>query len=92
MRPLERTYLDCSCDDPNHVIRYTYDPDDGMLCVEMRLVDYLSWYKRMWVGIKYILGILKSQHYAYDCSIIKPTDYDKLLEVVNKAKSFQIKL
>ncbi len=89
MQQLERTYLDCACDSHSHIIRFTYDPDDGSLFAEMNLVDYLPWYKRVWVGFQYALGILKPAYNTYDITIVKPGDYDKLLEIVNKAKSFQ---
>ncbi len=86
MQQLERTYIDCECESIDHVIRFTYDPDDKMLWAEVMLKDYLPWYKRLVIGVKYIFGS-RAQYSAYDVTIIKPADYDRFLELINKAKN-----
>lgn len=48
----------CECGSAEHqmVLRYDDDKDLGrMVYVEIHLVP-LVWYKRLWLGIKYILG------------------------------------
>lgn len=83
MQPPERTYLDCQCDHPGHVVRFTYDPDDGDLYIQARMSNYLPWYKRIWVGLKFVFGI-SDQHYAE--VLVKKTDYNMLLNIIHKAQ------
>jgi len=89
MQPLERTYVDCQCDNVFHTIRFTYDPDDGLFMVEMHVVNYLPWYKRMYIGFKYMLGLDGSP--KYDLSIIDPKDYNTISKLLDSAKAFQVK-
>ncbi len=85
MQDFERTHIDCVCDDPNHLVTFVYDPENGEVSVNTFVNDYHPWYKRIWLGIKYMFGADKLD---YDCSLVKTSDYDKLINILNKAKSF----
>jgi len=44
----------CLCHDPEHDVRFTHYDDDEIY-VSVHLPNDI-WYKRIWVGIKYIFG------------------------------------
>lgn len=54
-------YLECSCYHPEHTLRIYFDKEEDRilyfndLCFEMYLSKFSFW-KRLWVGIKYICG------------------------------------
>lgn len=55
---MEDKIIICDCSSAEHqmVLRYDDDKDLGrMVYVEIHLVP-LAWYKRLWIGIKYIFG------------------------------------
>lgn len=47
-------YIECTCEDLEHVTRLTVDKDEKCIFVEYFLAPYLPWYKRIWVSLKYI--------------------------------------
>lgn len=61
-RPVE--YLECICCDVNHVTQFAWwrdetDDDDPYwdeLSIETQLNPRHSWYKRIWLALKYIFG------------------------------------
>jgi hypothetical protein len=78
----------CDCESTEHqmVLRYDDDKDLGrMVYVEIHLVP-LVWYKRMWMGIKYIFGY-KCKYGNFEEMILSPKHtrqvYD-LYEFLNK--------
>ena len=51
-------YFECSCESSDHVLRVSHDPDEeikSLLYVETHLKN-LSFFKRLWLAIKYIFG------------------------------------
>lgn len=59
----DRVYLECACDMPEHLLRLSvwksYKTDDTEerhpeLLIEHYLQPTFSWYKRLWIGIKYV--------------------------------------
>jgi hypothetical protein len=61
-----------------------FDEEDKMVYVEIHLVP-LVWYKRLWLGIKYIFGY-QSRYGAFDEFIFNPNDARRLQKVVNFLK------
>ena len=57
---LHKKYIDCTCDDIGHTLRFKFFDDEKELCLHLLYIDvYLDktkWYKRIWRGIKYIFG------------------------------------
>lgn len=63
-------YFNCSCADFSHTLRFVIDLDRGSdypiptIYTETKLNHYLPWYKRIWIGIRYIFGNDYVQPYA----------------------------
>jgi hypothetical protein len=80
-------HLDCECHSPDHIVRYSFwdwGPDEMPdLFVEVQAGHYLPWYKRIWLGIKYMFGVPSlSWHDAF----IKAKDVDVLQKMLNDYK------
>lgn len=82
---VEVLHLDCSCMNFCHSIRFHYDKEWRELQVETHLGNWLPWYKRIWLAIKYVMKKTHPVHLQYDCALIKPEDYGKLKNLLDRA-------
>lgn len=64
MRPLKTEHFDCECYTPEHTVRFTYDPEDGILSMDIHLRKWEFW-KRVWIAVKYVFGY-KSKYGDFD--------------------------
>lgn len=49
----------CQCSSLEHQVIFQFDPDEGyndFLYINVALNHYYPWYKRIWLGIKYMFG------------------------------------
>lgn len=57
---LRKQWIDCNCSAVEHTLRFLYFDDDTDIRDHDLYIDvYLvknKWYKRIWLGIKYIFG------------------------------------
>ena len=58
-------YIECDCMSFDHVVRFQDMGDDG-INIDIRLNHYLPWYKRVWYGARYILGLNARTGWQYD--------------------------
>lgn len=76
-------YFDCQCDNFDHTIRFTYDGNPSEITVEVRMNDWLPWWKRVLVAFKYIFKMNRKTGFDYDCTILKKDDLyilEKMIE------------
>lgn len=80
---MEQEFFICQCNNVEHqmVFRYFKDDDFGDVYVTIHLVPDSFW-KRIKNAFKYIFGY-KSKYGDFDEFILKPTDADRLQEIVN---------
>lgn len=83
---VEELHLDCRCDNFIHSVRFHYDSEWRELQVETHLGNWLPWYKRVWLAVKYVFKVTHPVHLQYDCALIKPDDYPKLKALLEKAE------
>jgi hypothetical protein len=67
-------YFDCICDSYDHTLRFTLDydkradystfPRQPEIYAELSLSYHYPWYKRVWVGMKYIFGSYTTSGYG----------------------------
>lgn len=82
-------HFDCRCENFLHSIRFSYDPEYGELQVETHLGNWLPWYKRVWLAIKYVFKRTHPVHLQYDCCLIHPADYPRLRALLDEAERFE---
>jgi len=75
----------CNCYSPEHQFIFQYDPKDNELWLEVHIINYQHFFKRLWVGLKYALGH-RSRFGEFDCIVINPDDKERLLNVINQLK------
>jgi hypothetical protein len=81
-------HFDCECGHYEHTIRIIFDREVGDLTLEVFLSSK-PWYKRLWIGIKYILGFkTKFGEYA-SSTIVQEKDLKKFEKLIKKARKFQ---
>lgn len=85
MQSLQHEHLVCQCSDFRHDIRFTFDPHDGDIWLDVNLVAVDPWYKRILTAIKYVFG--KDRAYGdYDCTLLRIEDYAKLRTLFDKSE------
>ena len=74
----------CSCMCPEHNIIYIKDPDDSEVWLHFMLTKQV-WYKRIWLGIKYIFGY-QSRYGMYGEMLITEANVDRLEDIIQHIK------
>ena len=84
MQEMETHWFDCSCFTPEHSFRFTHDPDDNELYLDVHLTNAGFW-NRLVQGIKFIFG--HRSRYGEHASIsIHDKDMDRLQDLLNRWK------
>lgn len=80
-------YYECDCGSDEHTLRFILDLDeeDPRIYTNVFLNQWHSWYKRVWIAIKYVFGY-KCKYGHFDCFILKQADADKMITMVTKLK------
>lgn len=80
----------CNCNSVGHnfIIQLDEYEDNFELVLSVHLNNYLTFWKRIYVAIRYIFGYTASDYGHYDCVLIKRDDVSRLQ---NLLKEFQEK-
>lgn len=76
---MEHRYLECDCEDGEHVLRLSWFDDDRDMIYVCCYIKKERWYKRIWVGIKYIFGY-RSKYGEFGEFLWRPNTVRKLVE------------
>lgn len=63
-------FFECRCGSSEHTLRFVLDkdPEDPGIHTEIYLNQWQSWWKRAWIGMKYMLGY-SCRYGHWDCWI-----------------------
>lgn len=79
--------LFCECHSPEHQVILTYWPDDEpiekMLYVQIHLINYDNFFKRLWAGLRYAFGY-HCKYGHWDEVLISPEIGEQLSSFLNK--------
>lgn len=84
-------YFECRCHTPEHTLRIWFDDEPGDPCVFASV--FLAngpWYKRFVSGVRYIFGY-KCRYGHFDEFILRPEDCDRLMGILERLKSAEVK-
>lgn len=82
---METEHFDCQCSDFNHTVRFTLDPQDGDVYMDVRMNYYDPWYKRIWNAVKYVFK--RDVAYGhYDCTLLREEDFDRLRDLMRRSQ------
>lgn len=76
-------FFECECGSSEHTLRFDLDREVPTLYTSVFLNDWRPWYKRVWVGIKYIFGY-KCKYGHWDCWSLRESDAKDLLYLVDE--------
>ena len=80
-------YFECRCSTPEHTLRFWFDDDEEFPCVYASVfLDNDPWHKRVWRGIKYILGY-KCRYGHFNEFLLRPEDADRLIAILEALKN-----
>lgn len=80
----EEHYFECACSDFDHLVRFELDKTDGEIFLSFRLVACNTWWKRVWLAVKYVFG--KDRRYGeYDTTILREEDFVRLHALMDRA-------
>ena len=82
---IERKIFICDCHSLEHLVAFWYDIDDKVLYIEPRLVTHRNFFKRLWVGVKYVFGY-KSRFGEFDEFILGIDSQKELRDILNEQK------
>jgi hypothetical protein len=82
---MEEEYMTCQCSDFNHTVRFTLDPQDGDVYLDVRMNYYDPWWKRIWNAVKYVFKRDVAYGY-YDCTLLREEDYDRLRDLMRRSE------
>jgi hypothetical protein len=77
-------YTTCECYSHEHIIRWIYDDDEDMVYTEIYLSQYQSFFKRVFIAIKYIFGY-RSKYGHWDSVIIRKEETVRLRDFLSDA-------
>lgn len=86
---LKREFFECSCHSMEHTVAFTMEhyPDEAIaeLSLEVQLIQWKPWYRRVWPAVKYLFNIKASSGH-WDSWLLHYNDVDRLAQMVNYIK------
>jgi hypothetical protein len=84
MNDLENHFFVCACWSDEHILRFTYDPEDNHLWAGIFLRPQ-RWFVRLWVALKYVFGY-QCKYGAFDSFIFDSKDAGRMTELMERIK------
>jgi len=81
-------YYECQCSTPEHTLVFSIDEDDGSVYTSIYLNQYNSFFKRVWIAIKYVFGY-KSKYGHWDSTILNKKDYSRFIAMIRASWRLQ---
>jgi hypothetical protein len=78
-------HFECACHSDEHTLKFTLDDYD--IWASVYLFQYQSFWKRIWIAIKYIFGSHCGEGH-WDCFMLKHEDITRLIALLEKSKHF----
>lgn len=82
----EHTYIECSCDSPEHVVRFSVTNHEGegpLLEIDVQLNHYLSFWNRLKAAALYVLG-KKGEFSHFDNVMLNPDQANRLYILIHQ--------
>jgi hypothetical protein len=97
MTHTKHEFFQCSCRANDHLFTVSYEDDyPWEMWISCQLNIYKPWYERLWLGLKYILGMSTCAYGHWDCTILASADVYRLFaltrEVLNAQELEQLDL
>lgn len=80
---MKNHFVVCACSSSEHTVRFIHSEHDKELYTEVYLNNHRSFFKRVWVAIKYICGYT-SKYGHFDCALFTKDEAQKLRDFLVK--------
>jgi len=77
----DSVFIECECYSEEHTLKYNIDVEDQTIYTSVFLNQYLSWYDRAWIALKYLFGY-KCIYGHFDCTLMGPEKIDQLKKLL----------
>lgn len=81
----DKIYVECSCGSPEHLLKFNRDEDYVYVYV---LLNHENFFKRIWIGLKYIFGY-KCRYGSFDEILLNKESVESLVEYLSDYLTFQ---
>jgi len=82
-----KLYYECQCGSDEHRLVFHYFPyegnDEPTLYCSVFLSQYRSFFKRVWIALKYIAGY-KCKYGHFDSTLLRPEDINSFRNMLNR--------
>jgi hypothetical protein len=77
----------CDCYSTEHQLVFKHDPNEEYheLYIDVHLITWKNFFKRIWVSLKYISGY-KCRYGHWDEFVFNKNDAERLIEILKKLK------
>ena len=76
-------YLECRCHGDEHTLKFLQDEEDKTIYTSVFLNQYHSFWKRLWIAIKYLFGY-KCQYGHWDTWMLRYEDIPRLKTMLDE--------
>jgi hypothetical protein len=85
---MENHYVTCSCQSSQHIIKFcfieNYAEENDVCWVDIQMIQWRSFWKRIYVAIKYIFGY-EEKYGHWDCTQLSRDEVEKLKKFLDRA-------
>jgi hypothetical protein len=86
---LVKKVLDCACYSLEHMVVFSYHKSENdFVYLSFPLNNYLPWYKRVSIGLRYIFG-LQTQDNHFDTSVLDAKEVASLTDFLTKFQNHE---
>ena len=76
-------FFECRCGANEHTLRFILDLEERELYASIFLDPTLPWWRRLWIGIKYIFGVVPSFGH-FGTWVLREEDVERLRGMCEK--------
>jgi hypothetical protein len=87
---MKEEFFGCSCYSHEHTLSMLLDEEDGDLYTSIFLNQYMGFFKRVWIAIKYVFGY-KCVYGHFDCFSMRSEDVDRFIDLLKRKKEIDEK-
>ena len=80
--------VNCSCNDPSHMLHFYYNEEDNDLIVTTVLRTEKNIFKRIWIALKYIFGY-KRLMCEFSDTLLEENKIKELENLLSQAKHYE---
>lgn len=71
-------FFECMCGGDEHILRFTLNFEDKEIYTSVYLSDWMPWYKKFWLALKYVCGTTQGPYGHFSNWVMDPNDVDRL--------------